>query len=156
MAAVVWAIRRRRPELDGLLLESSSEQEISFSVENSLDDIVFASEKISGFCEESGIGMKTAMRLSLAIEEMLTVIITYCMDREKKQYIDIRIVKLEDGVLLRIRNTGRIFDPVRFYEENKDREDMADSVLGIKMIAGTAKQIEFHDTFGTNNLLIRF
>lgn len=60
------------------------------------------------------------------------------------------------GVLLRIRNTGRIFDPVRFYEENKDREDMADSVLGIKMIAGTAKQIEFHDTFGTNNLLIRF
>lgn len=33
---------------------------------------------------------------------------------------------------------------------------MADSVLGIKMIAGTAKQIEFHDTFGTNNLLIRF
>ena len=156
VAAVVWAIRRRRPELDGLLLESSSEQEISFSVENSLDDIVFASEKISGFCEESGIGMKTAMRLSLAIEEMLTVIITYCMDREKKQYIDIRIVKLEDGVLLRIRNTGRIFDPVRFYEENKDREDMADSVLGIKMIAGTAKQIEFHDTFGTNNLLIRF
>lgn len=45
---------------------------------------------------------------------------------------------------------------MRFYEENKDREDMADSVLGIKMIAGTAKQIEFHDTFGTNNLLIRF
>lgn len=105
------AIRRRRPELDGLLLESSSEQEISFSVENSLDDIVFASEKISGFCEESGIGMKTAMRLSLAIEEMLTVIITYCMDREKKQYIDIRIVKLEDGRAAEDTQHGPHFRP---------------------------------------------
>ena len=156
IAVVMAAIRRKNPGLDLLLLEGSPEQEISFSVENDLEDIVFASEKMSEFGEMCGMDMKTTMRLSLAIEEMLTVIISYCMDRAKKQYIDIRIVKLEDGVLLRIRNTGRIFDPVRFYEENRDNEEMADSVLGIKLIAGTAKEIEFHDTFGTNNLLIRF
>ncbi len=155
-AAAILIIRKRRPELDALLLERSSAQEISFSVENTLDDIVFASEKITDFCGECGLDMKTTMRVSLALEEMLTVIINYCMDRDRKLCIDIRIVRVEDGVLLRIRNTGKLFDPVRFYEENRDREDMADSVLGIKMIAGTAKEIEFHDTFGTNNLLIRF
>ena len=84
------------------------------------------------------------------------MIITYCMDEEKEQFIDIRIVKIGEDALLRIRNSGKIFDPVSFYEENREREEMEERVLGIKMIAGTAKKIEFRETFGMNNLMIRF
>ncbi len=155
---VVKAIRRRSPCLDRYLLDTSieGEGEISFSVRNTVEDIMFASNKITDFCESSGIGVKKTMQVSLAIEEMLTVIITYCMDREKEQFIDIRIVKTGEDVLLRIRNSGKIFDPVSFYEENRECEEMADQVLGIKMIAGTAKKIEFRETFGMNNLLIQF
>lgn len=158
MLLVIGVLRRKNPKLDWYLLDTSleSESEISFSVQNTLDDVMFASNKITEFCKENNLGAKKTMQVSLALEEMLTVIITYCMDPKKKQFIDIRILCLEEDVLLRIRNTGRIFDPVRYYEENKDNEDMAESVLGIKMIAGSAKEITFHETFGTNNLLIRF
>ena len=84
------------------------------------------------------------------------MIISYCMDGRREQFIDIRIVKMGEDVLLRIRNSGKIFDPLRFYEENRDNEELTEQVLGIKMIAGTAKNIEFRETFGTNNLMIMF
>ncbi len=154
---MAW-IRRRSPALDAYLLDRSEEGqgEISFSVKNDLEDIMFASQNITEFCESSGLAPKKTMQVSLAIEEMLTVIISYCMDGRKEQFIDIRIVKMGEDVLLRIRNSGKIFDPVRFYEENRDNLEMAEQVLGIQMIVGTAKQIEFRETFGTNNLLITF
>lgn len=59
-------------------------------------------------------------------------------------------------MLLCIRNSGKIFDPVRFYEENRENEEMEDEVLGIKMIVGTAKDIQFRETFGMNHLVILF
>lgn len=155
---VMRKIRRRSPSLDLYLMDVSQEGEgeISFSVRNTLEDVMFASNKITDFCEDSGISQKKTMRVSLALEEMLTVIITNCMDQKKEQFIDIRIVKLGEDVLLRIRNSGKIFDPVRYYEENRDNEELAEQVLGIKLIAGTAKSIEFRETFGSNNLLILF
>ncbi len=155
---VVQGIRRRTSFLDPYLLDTSREGdgEISFSVRNTVDDMMFASNKITDFCESSGIAVKKTMQVSLAIEEMLTVIITYCMDHQKEQFIDIRIMKTGEDVLIRIRNAGKIFDPVRFYEENRENEEMADRVLGIKMIAGTAKSIEFRETFGMNHLMIQF
>lgn len=158
MLAVMGLIRRHSPGLDRYLLDPSEEGqgEISFSVKNDLEDVMFASQKITDFCESSGLAPKKTMQVSLAIEEMLTVIISYCMDGRREQFIDIRIVKMGEDVLLRIRNSGKIFDPVRFYEENRDNEEMAEQVLGIKMIVGTAKNIEFRETFGSNNLLITF
>ena len=155
---ILRGIRRKNPNLDWYLLDTSQEgsDEISFSVRNSLDDVMFASNKITEFCEAAEIGAKKTMQVSLALEEMLTVIISYCMDETKEQFIDIRIKKLRETILLRIRNSGKIFDPIRYYEENRDKEEMAEQVLGIKMIVGTAKKIEFRETFGTNNLLIQF
>lgn len=153
----VRGIRRKSPSLDRYLLDTTNEgeEEISFSVCNTTEDIMFASNKITDFCETTGISSKKTMQVSLALEEMLTVIIQYCMGDKKGQFIDIRIVKMGEDVLLRIRNSGKIFDPVRFYEENKDCDTMADQILGIKMITGTAKNIEFRETFGMNNLMIQ-
>ncbi len=165
---VVKGIRRRSPCLDRYLLDTSreGEGEISFSVRNTMEDVMFASNKITEFCESSGITAKKTMQVSLAIEEMLTVIVTYCIpkehlemsasSRQTEQFIDIRIMRTGEDVLLCIRNSGKIFDPVRFYEENRENEEMEDEVLGIKMIVGTAKDIQFRETFGMNHLVILF
>lgn len=153
----VRGIRKQSPCLDWYLLDTTHEREheISFSVCNTTEDIMFASNKITDFCESTGISARKTMQVSLALEEMLTVIIQYCMGTKKGQFIDIRIMKMGTDVLLRIRNSGKIFDPVRFYEEHKDTAAMADQILGIKMIIGTAKNIEFRETFGMNNLMIQ-
>lgn len=155
---IMLFMRKKRPELDMFLLDTIDEGkgEISFSVRNTVDDIIYASTKITCFCEENDMSPKKTMRVSLALEEMLTVIILHCMDSTKESYIDIRILNLGDNVLLRIRNTGKIFDPIHFYEENKDNEEMEEQLLGIKMIVNSAKDIVFRETFGINNLTIIF
>ena len=151
-------LRRRSPELDEYLLDTSleGEGEISFSVRNTMEEVMFTSNEITRFCEASGISVKKTMQVSLAIEEMLTVIISYCIPSKTDQFIDLRIMKKGEEVLLCIRNAGKIFDPVSFYEENRDNEEMEERVLGIKLIVGTAKEIKFRETFGMNNLLILF
>ena len=151
-------LRRRNRMLDRFLLDTSLEGgvDISFSVRSRVGDIVQASAQISDFCEENGISPKKSMLVSLAVEEILTVIITKCMDGDESRFIDIRVRRMDDEVMMRIRNTGRIFDPVRYYEDNKNDEAMADELLGLKMIITAAQLIEFRTTFGVNNLLVTF
>ena len=158
MLAVAGAIRRRNSSLDAMLLDKSllPEREISFSVENTVDAVVFASEKISGFCEDAGLDARCSMRVSLALEELLSVILQYCLYGGKRNYVDIRIFVAEGDVYLRFRWAGRIFNPMRWYEDNKADPEMAESTLGVKLIAAQAKEISFRETFGTNNLLVCF
>ncbi len=156
--AAAAIIRRGNPGLDSLLLDRGllPEREISFSVENTVDAVVFASEKISGFCEDAGLGARRAMRVSLALEELLGVILQRCLGGGKRSYVDIRIFTAGGGVYLRFRWAGRIFDPLRWYEDNKSDPEMAESTLGVKLVAAQAEEISFRETFGTNNLLVRF
>ena len=139
--------------LSGALLP---EREISFSVENTVDAVVFASEKISGFCEDAGLDARQSMRVSLALEELLSVILRYCLHGGGRSYVDIRIFVAEGDAYLRFLWAGRIFDPLRWYEDNRSDPEMAESTLGVKLIAGQAKDISFRETFGANNLLVRF
>ena len=96
------------------------------------------------------------MRVSLALEELLSVILQYCLHGGRRSYVDIRIFAAGDGVYLRFRWAGRIFDPLRWYEDNKSDPEMAGSTLGVKLIAAQAREISFRETFGTNNLLVCF
>ena len=154
---IIHRTRRKTKELDQFLLDTRLEQavDITFSVKNNLEDIMFASNQITEFCEENEIPMKKAMKISLTIEEILSVIINKCMEKEEA-FIDIRIMKLNDDVYLRIRNAGQIFDPLLYYEQNKEDEAFADELLGLKIIIGACKKIDFRKTFGVNNLLIIF
>lgn len=151
-------LRKKAGDLDAFLLDTGKEQaaDITFSVQNNVDDIMFASNKITDFCEENDIPIKMAMKVSLAIEEILTVIIMKCMDADKISYIDIRLQKQDDRVMLRVRNAGHIFNPIQYYEENKEKEALADELLGLKIVLGSCQSIDFRKTFGVNNLLIVF
>lgn len=158
MLLVVFWIGYRHPQLDRYCLNNREEDmaEISFSVRNQLDDVIFASTKISDFCAENHLNERKSMQVALALEEMLTVLISYCMDTQREQFIDIRIKKVEEDIMIRIRSSGRIFNPIQYYEENKNNQELFEQLLGIKLIISAAKSIAFSETFGANNLLIYF
>lgn len=151
-------VRRKHSEYDNFLLNTAYESgdDITFSVLNDVNDIVSASEKIGKFCSVHEIDTKTSMKVSLAIEEVLTILITHCLDKDKEQYIDIRIYKMKQEVLMRFRYMGRIFDPTAYYEKNKENKDMTDELLGLKLIVKSATLINFQQTLGTNSLMIVF
>ncbi len=144
--------------VDKYFLNTSLEQDgdIVFSVKNDINDIVNASEKVSDFCTLMQLDIRRSMRAGNAIEEILTVLIKYCLGSDKENYVDVRLCKLENEVLLRFRYIGKIFDPVEFLHENSGNEDMETELLGITMIEKTAKHIDFKQTLGSNTLVLIF
>ena len=156
--------RKRQPEKKGLLLidESKNEGEVllSFSVSGDKDGAVDASEKMALFCDENEMEPRLSMMLPLALEELLVVLGEHCLAEDKNQYADVRIMIHKDGVLLRIRCGGVLFDPMEWYHKRKEsmskEELLADDTLGIRMIDEKAKSILFKRTLGVNNLIVEF
>jgi Na+-driven multidrug efflux pump/anti-sigma regulatory factor (Ser/Thr protein kinase) len=154
----VTLIHRRNPRLsrylllDDALVENS--RVIDFSVQNTIEDVTFASGKISDFCEENEIPIKKITQIGLAIEEMLLMINEFSHREGKTAYTDVRMMITPENIVMRIRNAGRYFNPVKYYYENKDTEAGFDRTLGIGIILKMARDVKYRETFGVNNLII--
>lgn len=151
--ALAWAAyaRHKNRMLSRLtLLDETAEKEgkyIALSVRADSVAIAKSAEQVQDFCEQNGISAKRAMAIALSLEEFLRMI---AEKNTKDPDIAVRLLVLHDVAVLRIRDTGMIFDPVGYYEENRDAED----VLGIKLALGMAETVDYRQTFGANNLTI--
>ena len=131
---------------------------LSFSVPGNKEGAVTASEKMERFCEENDMDPRFAMSLPLAIEELLVVMCEHCLGENENRYADVRIKIDAEGIVLRIRCGGRIFDPIQWYNDHRatmSREELlGDDTLGIRLISRKAKEIKFKRTMGVNNLIV--
>ncbi|MDR3161538.1 MAG: ATP-binding protein [Spirochaetaceae bacterium] len=148
----------RNPRLSRYLLLDESLMEnskvIDFSVRNTSDDVASAADKITGFCEENEVPPQKAMRISLAIEEMIVMINQYSLKEGETEYTDVRLMIIGERIVMRIRNLGKYFNPVAYYYDNKDTEEGRERTIGVAMILRMAQKTEYQETFGVNNLLI--
>ncbi len=150
-------IMRKNRTLDRFLLNrTGSVGDVSFSVKNDVGDITFASEQIAAFCENADIDRKLSMRVSLAIEEILTFLLSHCLQADQESFVDVRVCKITEGVMVRFRYVGVIFDPITFYRDNMENEEMQDELLGLQLITKAAQSTTFRQTLGANNLMILF
>ncbi len=129
---------------------------VSFSVDNDIGSAVICSEKITDFCEENDLSPKLVMMISMAIEELITLIIQNA-DNSKYYSIAVRLFLIDDSITLRIRNGGKKFNPIKYYDENisNDIEKSMD-VIGLKYIIEAANIVYYRETFGVNNLVVVF
>ena len=127
------------------------ENTFEFSLD-SRDAIVPASEAVREFCDNKGADEKVSYLMSLFVEELCTNVIDYGFTDGKKHSIDIRIIKLEDGWVLRYRDNCKMFDPTEWLKVND--EDDPEKNIGIRMISGMAKDVKYLSTMELNNLTI--
>lgn len=117
----------------------------SFSVECSEKQICDASEKIRVFCEENEFSPKKTMVVSLAIEEILTIIASRSLKGQGT--MDVRVLNAGEDGIVRIRSGGKRYNPMEVQDESLD-------YMGVRMIAKLAKKIEYQSTLGVNTLVI--
>lgn len=116
-----------------------------------MDGVIKASQDISDFCINHG-NKKGAMKYALCVEEMAGNIIKHGFDG-KKHCIEIRMMKKNDGFILRIRDDCKAFNPKEWYQLVKS-EDKA-SHIGIKMVFEMAESIEYVNTMDKNTLIVK-
>lgn len=124
---------------------------MDFSVTNE-EQVIPASEAVTEFCDRKGASAKDSMMIALFVEELCNNIIEFGFSDGKKHGIDIRVIKINDGWTLRIRDNCRQFDPTEWIKLH-DNEDPTTNI-GIRMVCGMAKDVKYLSTMELNNLTI--
>ena len=118
---------------------------INFSMISDNDAICGACERITEFCEDNGMLPKQTMRVSLALEEIMTVI---SQDNAPNNVnFDIRVFSLQEVIGIRIRYDGKILDLLEF-----DPDD--ERYMGVSMIQNLVQQLIYKQIVGMNSLMI--
>ena len=129
----------------------SEDNLLDFSV-STAEEVIPASENVEKFCSDRGATAKESMMMALCVEELCNNIITYGFADKKNHSIDVRVIKLDDGWTLRIRDNCTKFDPLEWAKANET--DDRTKNIGINMVSGMAKDIKYISTMDLNNLTV--
>lgn len=161
VAAVLIAIlcsSKREATSKLLMIDTSAQKKgkyIAFTVKPDNAAASEAAAKIADFCEQNDLSQKITMAISIAIEEIIVSFNEHSIGTLalKKHCLgsSVRILILDDMVILRFRTNGKIYDPVD--AAMHDADPMSDT-LGIKMVQALAKSVAYNRVFGINNLTI--
>ncbi len=130
--------------------EKNIKHTLNISIENNMDQVMDLSNQIYEFGEKYFEDKSTVNKVSLCIEEMVGNIVEHGYKSSNKvHYIDIRIIITTKHIIFRIRDDGTPFSPMEYTNENE-----LGKYIGIKMIQGIAKNMDYRSTIGLNNLTI--
>ncbi|MCR5790303.1 MAG: ATP-binding protein [Lachnospiraceae bacterium] len=117
-----------------------------------IDEVIKASEEVRIFCIERGAKKAKASMLALFVEEMAGNTVLHGYPEGKKGNVDLRFVFHDDSGVIRLRDDGKPFDPVKWLEKNSG-DDPA-SGLGIRVVTRLAKNVNYMASMEMNNLMI--
>lgn len=131
---------------------ASDENSTSFSVKT-MDDVINVSRTLMDFCNKVGLNSRSSYLSALAAEEMAGNIIKHGALSNQNFSVDIYALKDKDHLVLRIRDDCKAFDPVQYLAQYDTHEDSFRNI-GIKLVAKTAKSMNYQRLLGLNYLMI--
>lgn len=148
---------RRIPQsLNGLLILPESftprEGEMFEASMSTAEDVSEVSGKVQEYCLARGEDKKTALFVSLFIEEMAGNTVRHGFEKKKTGLIELKLIMRKDKSVIRLRDNGISFDPVKWLEINK--QNNTESNIGIRMIVGLSKEIDYLPSMGLNNIVV--
>lgn len=122
---------------------------INFSMVSDTEKICDACERITSFCEANGMKARQTMRVSLALEEMMTLVTNVNSPREV--LFDIRVFAVQEETGIRIRYNGKNYNPLVSESETEAGDEL---YMGMRMLQKMVELVDYQNTFGVNTLLI--
>ena len=103
----------------------------------------------------SAMTVMLCMLIGLCIEEMTVNIVRHGFGADrKKHHIDVRLVQEGDVRVIRIRDDCVNFDPVHYLKLHESDDPTAH--VGIRMVMKTAREANYLNSLGWNNLTLVF
>ena len=117
-----------------------------------MEQVVDMSEKARQFCLKRGEDEKMANHVALFIEEMAKNTVQYGFEKVRNGRIELRLILRDQKKMIRIKDNGRPFDPLRWLEENNPKDPSQN--MGIRMIVALAKKVHYIPGMELNNIIV--
>lgn len=155
---IPWITNQRFPaSAEGFLILpaqfQASPEELFEASMHTTEDVSETSERIRQFCLTRGESEKTAMFVSLFVEEMAGNAVQHGFQGRGGHVVELRLILREGKRLIRLRDNGIPFDPVKWLEANVP--EGPEESLGIRMIVGLAKNVDYIPSMGMNQVIVR-
>ena len=119
-----------------------------------MDQTIEASHGIAEFMKAHGASAREQTLVPLFVEEMAGNVIEHGFEKDNKKHsVDLRVFRKNDDWTIRIRDDCVSFDPL----ERARIFDPADPAgnVGIRMVTGMAKDVQYVNALQLNNLIIK-
>lgn len=154
----VWVTNKKFPkELELFMLlprnfGTEPDMTLDCSICN-MDEVIGVSETVMEFCCERGIDRRRAYFAALCTEEMAANIVEHGFAPGKPQSLMIRVLISDDDLILRFRDSCRLFN-IRERYEAVDKKD-ATKNIGIRMVMSIAKDVMYVNALNLNTTIIK-
>ena len=141
----------KKPVGKGLfMIEDINYLSYDISIDNNLDNASLVSSEIAEFCKKNNIDNRNSQMIALSAEEMISNIIVYGYKNKKQNFIDINLKKIDDSLILRIRDDGMPFDPTKYENDNDEKY----TTSGIKLVEGITNKMTYMRILNLNNTIL--
>ena len=158
LIASIIARKKFPTNLEGLMaipagIGVSEDDRIDITV-RSIDDVVTVSQQVIDFCESKGFDSRRPYFAGLCLEEMTGNVVEHGFNTDNKPHsVDIRVIKKDDNLILRIRDNCKAFDPSE--RAKVMGVDQTGKNIGIQLVYKIAEKVEYQNLLGMNVLTIR-
>ena len=130
---------------------AAKDQFAEFSVAK-LPDVSAVSNEICRFCESRNVDPKRTVLAGLCVEELTRNTLEHGGYHRDRNNINVRVV-CKDELTIRIQDDCLKFDPcarMKMFAPEKPEEN-----IGLRMVAGLAKDMNYYNNAGINSLIIK-
>ena len=131
------------------MFERGDAESFDTSLDNNINNASIVSEQLTNYARSIGVAERESQIVGLAAEEIVGNIITYGYKHKHKNYIDISLRKINDVLLLRIRDDGMPFDPTKYEFDNDENY----STSGIQLISKLTDKMTYMRVLSLNNTI---
>ncbi len=130
---------------------------ISIQIKNNLSELESLNKVVAEFAERHHLSSKVLFNLNLALEEILTNVISYGYDDNDEHQIIVRLFLEQGQLTVEVEDDGRPFNPLEAPEPdlNKSLEERSVGGLGIHFVRKLMDNLEYRRQEGRNLFLIR-
>ena len=149
---IIGQNKKKFPQKGILLIpDKDSGNYVDCTICGNEEDSVELSKKLIDFCVNNSIDKKTANIVGIAAEEITANILKYGYTDKSRNYIDVCLSKLDEKLILRIRDDGIPFNPTEYRQEDEGSGLMTG---GINLVRSMSSAFKYMRTINLNNTII--
>ena len=119
----------------------------------SIEEVIGISKTVMDFCSKRDIDYRRSYFAALCMEEMASNIVQHGFVPGKQQSLMIRVVVANDDLILRFRDSCRLFN-IREKYDSADQKDVTKNI-GIRLVMRMAKDVMYINTLNLNATIIK-